>query len=46
MEPFPNSFGNEYVLLCVYYVSKWVEAIFTWTNKSKVVIRFLRENMY
>jgi len=30
--PFPNSFGNEYILLCVDYVSKWVEAIPIRTN--------------
>jgi len=26
MGPFPSSFGNEYILLAVDYVSKWVEA--------------------
>ena len=25
MGPFPNSFGNEYILLCVDYVSKWLK---------------------
>ena len=23
--PFPSSFGKEYILVVVYYVSKWVE---------------------
>ena len=27
MGPFPNSFGNHYILIVVDYVSKWVEAI-------------------
>jgi len=38
---FSNSFENEYILLCVDYMSKWVEAVPTWTNDSKVVVRFL-----
>lgn len=46
MGPFPNSFGNEYILLCVDYVSKWVEAIPTRTNESRVVVKFLRENIF
>ena len=25
------------------YVSKWVEAIPTWTNAARVVVKFLRE---
>ena len=44
--PFPNSNGNEYILLCVDSVSKWVEVIPTGTNESKVVVRFLRENIF
>jgi len=32
--------------VCVDYVSKWVEAIHTRTNKSRVVIRLLRENIF
>jgi len=27
MGPFPNSFGNQYILVTMDYVSKWVEAI-------------------
>ena len=46
MGPFSNSFGNKYILVCVDYVSKWVEAIPTRTNKSKVMVRFLRENIF
>jgi len=43
---FSNSFGNEYILLYVDYVSKWVEAIPVRTNESKVVVKFLRENIF
>ena len=43
MGPFPNSFGNLYILVVVDYVSKWVEAVACRTNDHKVVISFLRE---
>jgi len=43
MGPFPNSFGNVYILVAVDYVSKWVEAIPTKTNDNKVVTKFLRD---
>ena len=36
--PFSSSFGNQYILVAVDYVSKWVEAIALPTNDSKVVI--------
>ncbi|XP_065851199.1 uncharacterized protein, partial [Euphorbia lathyris] len=41
MGPFPLSFGKNYILVSVDYVSKWVEAIATSTNDSKVVVKFL-----
>jgi len=44
--PFLSSFRNEYILLAVDYVSKWVEAIHSKTNEAKVVIKFLRENIF
>ena len=40
---FPSSFGNEYILLAVDYISKWVQAIPTRTNDAKVVVNFLRK---
>ena len=45
MGPFSNSFGNEYILVAVDYVSKWVEAIPCRSTDSKVVIKFLKKNI-
>ncbi|KAD5961340.1 hypothetical protein E3N88_12813 [Mikania micrantha] len=39
MGPFPNSFGNLYILVAVDYVSKWVETIATKTNDHTVVLK-------
>ena len=46
MGPFPPSFGYLYILVAVDYVSKWVEAIPCKTNDHKVVVRFLKENIF
>jgi len=46
MGPFSNSSRNEYILLCVDFVSKLVEVIPTRMNESKVVVRFLQENIF
>ncbi|XP_057491373.1 uncharacterized protein LOC130777106 [Actinidia eriantha] len=46
MGPFPPSFGYLYILLAVDYVSKWVEAIPTRTDDHKVVLKFLKENIF
>ena len=46
MGPFPNSFGNQFILVAVDYVSKWVEAVPTKTNDNKVVVKFLKENIF
>ena len=45
MGPFPISFDNQYILVAVDYMSKWVEAVPTRTNDNKVVIKFLKENV-
>ena len=45
MGPFPNSFGNIYILLAVDYMSKWVEVIPCKTNDNRVVVKFLKENI-
>ncbi|KAL5558957.1 hypothetical protein UlMin_035168 [Ulmus minor] len=46
MGPFPPSFSNKFVLVAVDYVSKWVEAVALPTNDSRVVIRFLKKNIF
>ena len=44
--PLPSSFSNEYILLAVEYVSKWVEAIPTQKVYAKTVIKFLKKNIF
>ena len=41
MGPFPASHNNLYILVAVDYASKWVEAIASATNDSKIVRKFL-----
>jgi len=43
--PFPSSFGMS-TSFCVDYVSKWVDVIPTRTNESRVVVKFLRDNIF
>nr|GEV45017.1 hypothetical protein [Tanacetum cinerariifolium] len=42
MGPFSNSKGNEYILVVVDYLSKWVEAKALPTNDARVVVKFLK----
>ena len=46
MVPFPSSYGQKYILLAVNYVSKLVKAIPTITCDAKVVLRFIRRNIF
>ena len=46
MEPFPSSFGYIYILVGVDYVSKWVEAVPCRAADHRVVLRFLKENIF
>lgn len=46
MGPFPLSFSNQYILVAVDYVSKWVEAVALPTNDAKVVLNFLRKQIF
>ena len=46
MRPFFPSFGNQYILVAVDYVSKWVETIALPSNDSKVVIKFIKKNIF
>nr|GEV65806.1 reverse transcriptase domain-containing protein [Tanacetum cinerariifolium] len=42
MRPFPSSRGNRYILVAIYYLSKWVEAKALPTNDARVVVKFLK----
>ena len=42
----PSWYDNEYILVAVDYVSKWVEAIASPTNDSKLLIKFLKRNIF
>ncbi|RVW23640.1 putative mitochondrial protein [Vitis vinifera] len=46
MGHFPMSFGNSYILVGVDYVSKWVKAIPCKHNDHRVVLKFLKENIF
>ncbi|XP_058744371.1 uncharacterized protein LOC131616982 [Vicia villosa] len=46
MGPFLPSFANEYILVAVDYVSKWVEAIATPKAGTKIVLKFLNRNIF
>ena len=46
MGPFLPSFGHQYILVAVDYVSKSIEAIPTRTNDHKVVIDFVKKNIF
>ena len=45
MGPFPPSFGNQYILLAVDYVFKWVEAIACPRNDANTVVGFIQRNI-
>ena len=46
MVPFPPSSGNQYILVIIDYVSKWVEAVALPTNDSRVVIKFIKKYIF
>ena len=46
MGPFPLSFGYIYILVGVDYVSKWVEAVPCRATDHRVVLKFLKENIF
>ncbi|KAK2382251.1 hypothetical protein QL285_069799 [Trifolium repens] len=46
MGPFPESDNKVYILVCVDYVSKWVEALACHSNDAKTVIQFLQRNIF
>ncbi|GAU41120.1 hypothetical protein TSUD_288100 [Trifolium subterraneum] len=46
MGPFPSSYSNLYILVCVDYVTKWVEATACVANDAHTVINFLKKNVF
>ena len=44
--PLPPSFGNEYILIAVDCVSKWVEAVATPKSDAKIMVKFLKKNIF
>ena len=46
MGPFPSSCGMRYILVAVDYVSKWVEAVGSVTNDSKVVMKLFKNIIF
>jgi len=46
MEPFPSLFSNQYILVAMDYVSKWVEAIPARMNDNRVIVKLLKENIF
>ena len=42
---FPPSYGNQYILLVVDYVSKWVEEIACPRNDANIVVGFIQRNI-
>ena len=46
MRPFPPSYHNQYILVAVDNISKWVEAIALPTNDAKVVMKFMKKNIF
>ncbi|XP_015584601.1 uncharacterized protein K02A2.6-like [Ricinus communis] len=46
MGPFPPSHGYECILVAIDYVSKWVEAIATRINDTKIVCKFIKDNIF
>ena len=46
MRLFSYTFGNEYILLAMDYASKWVEVFLYRTSDAKLVVKFLRGNIF
>ncbi|CAM8963578.1 unnamed protein product [Rhodiola kirilowii] len=46
MCPFPSSYGNQYILVAVNYVSKWVEAVASPSCDAKVVTKLFKKIIF
>ncbi|MCH81750.1 protein NYNRIN-like [Trifolium medium] len=46
MRPFPSSHSILHILVCVDYVTKWVEAMACQANDAATVVKFLKKNIF
>ena len=46
IRPFSNYFGNMHIRVAVDYMSKWVEVVPCKTNGNKLIVKFLKENIF
>lgn len=46
MSHFPSSHSNQYISICVYYVTKWIEVIACVANNAHIMINFLKNNIF
>jgi len=46
MGPYPSSYSFLHILVCVYYVTKWVKVIPYVANDAKTVVNFLHKNIF
>ena len=46
MSSFSSTLENMYIMLALNYMSKWVEAVPCKTNGNKIVVKFLKENIF
>ena len=43
---FSSSYSKQYILVAIGYASKWVEAVEIQKNDAKIVIKFLKKNIF
>lgn len=46
MGPFPLSFENSNIILAMDYISKWMKTKVTLTNNAKIVVDFIKANIF
>ncbi|MCI36722.1 protein NYNRIN-like, partial [Trifolium medium] len=46
MGPFPPSHSNLHILVCMDYVTKWVEATACKVNDAPTIVKFLKKNIF
>ena len=46
MDSFPSSFSNQFILVAIDYVSKWMKGVALQTNDARVVMNFLKKNIF